>query len=118
MTCGHEKEAHDIFIGVNFLFNKWEAKYLTIGLFEVTNTIGVVMHLALYEFFDRFFLTYEILAYIKDERFNLKTCARALNLIIFYISLVMLKPFDQVCFGHVLSKACQYATLDNKVAQD
>jgi hypothetical protein len=64
------------------------------------------------------FPTYEILAYMKDERSNLKTWASALNLIIFCVSLAMLKPFDQVCFGHALSKACQYATMDNKVAQD
>ncbi len=83
MTCGHEKEAHDIFIGVNFLFNKWVAKHLIIGLFEATNTIDVAMHPTLYKFFDRFSFTYEILAYMKDERSNLKTCANALSLIFF-----------------------------------
>jgi hypothetical protein len=28
----------------------------------------------------------------------------------------MMEPFDGSCFGHALSKVCEYATIDEKVA--
>jgi hypothetical protein len=38
------KGANDMFIVVvNFLSNKWEAKHVTIGLFEVSDISGVAM---------------------------------------------------------------------------
>jgi hypothetical protein len=38
------KGAHDVFtVVVNFLFKKWEAKHVTIRLFEVSDTSGAAM---------------------------------------------------------------------------
>ena len=33
-------------------------------------------------------------------------------------SLDLLVPFEGFCFGHTLSKACQYATADEKVSKN
>jgi hypothetical protein len=52
------------------------------------------------------------------EGFNLQTCASGLNSIVSCANLVMMESFNGSCFGHVLSKVCQYATTDNKVAMD
>jgi hypothetical protein len=41
--------------------------------------------------------------------FKLMSSCEALNL---------LQPFDGTCFGHVMSKAVQYATNDNKIFKD
>ncbi len=38
------KGAHDIFVVVvNFISNDWEAKHVTIGLFEAIHTSGIAM---------------------------------------------------------------------------
>jgi hypothetical protein len=38
------KEAHDIFVVVvNFIVSDWEAKHVTIGLFEVIDTSDITM---------------------------------------------------------------------------
>lgn len=45
-TCTFElwKGTHDIFVVItNFLFSKWEAKCVTIGLFKVSGTNGATM---------------------------------------------------------------------------
>jgi hypothetical protein len=55
------------------------------------------------------------LAYVKDEGFNLQTCDQALKLVVSCGDLGIIEPFDSSCYGHVLSKLCQYATLDDKV---
>jgi hypothetical protein len=53
---------------------------------------------------------------LKNEGFNLHTDASPLNFVVLCVSLAMMEPFDGSCFGHVLSKVCQYATIDEKVA--
>jgi hypothetical protein len=37
------KGTHDVFDVINFISNDWEAKHVTIKLFEVLNTSGVTM---------------------------------------------------------------------------
>jgi hypothetical protein len=39
-------------MALNFLFNNWEAKHTTIGLFETNYTTGVTMHVK--KTFDKF----------------------------------------------------------------
>jgi hypothetical protein len=52
------------------LSNKWEAKHVTIRLFEVFD-ISVVTMAPRVQLLDKFSLTQKILAYVKDENFNL-----------------------------------------------
>jgi hypothetical protein len=56
------------------------------------------------------------MAYVKDEGSNLATCVQALKVVVFCVDLDTTKPFDGYCFGHALSKVCQYVTSDEKVA--
>jgi len=66
------KGAHDVFaIVVNFLSNKWEAKHITIRLFEMFDTSGATMAPRLQQLIDKFFFTRKILVYVKDEGSNL-----------------------------------------------
>jgi hypothetical protein len=77
------KGVHDVIIVVvNFLSNKWEAKNVTIKLFEVFDTNGATMALRL-QLLDKFSLTQKILVYVKDEGSNLETYASALNYVVF-----------------------------------
>ncbi len=72
-TCTFElwKGAHDIFVVViNFLSNKWEAKRVTIGLFEVSDTNGATVVPKL-QLFHRFSFIHKIFAHVKDEGSNL-----------------------------------------------
>jgi len=112
------KGAHDVFVVVvNFMSNKWEAKHITIKLFEVSNFSDIAIVPRLQQLLDKFFLTQKILAYVKDEGSNLHTYANALNYVVSCVSLAMMEPFDGSCFGHVLSKVCHYAITNEKVAQ-
>jgi hypothetical protein len=48
---------HDIFVMVvNFIFNGWTVKHVTIGLCEVIDTRSIIMALKLYELLERFVL--------------------------------------------------------------
>jgi hypothetical protein len=113
------KGTHDVFVVVvNFMSNKWEAKHITIKLFEVSNFSGVTMVPRLQQLLDKFSLTQKILAYVKDEGSNLQTYANTLNYVFSCVSLVMMEPFDGSCFGHTLSKVYHYAITNEKVAQE
>jgi len=62
------KSVHDVFIVVvNFFSSKWEAKHVTIELFELFNSNGVAMAPRLQQLLDKFSLTQKILVYVKDE---------------------------------------------------
>ncbi len=56
---------------VNLISSDWEAKHITIGLFEVTNASDAFMILKLQELLNRCSIIEKNVAYIKDERFNL-----------------------------------------------
>jgi hypothetical protein len=62
-----------------------------------------------------FYLTHNFFAFVKDEGSNLQTCANALTFIVSCNNLGLLEPFHATCFGHALSKVCQYVTLDEKM---
>jgi hypothetical protein len=72
------KGTHDVFVVVvNFISNDWEAKHVTIGLFEVTNTSGVAMVSKLQELLNKFSFIIIFFAYVKDKGSNLQACANA-----------------------------------------
>ncbi len=66
------KRVHDVFIiTVNFLFNKWEVKHVTIELFEVNDINGATMIMRLQQHINKLSFIHKTLAYIKDEGTNL-----------------------------------------------
>ncbi len=51
----------------------------------------------------------KIIVYFKDKGTNLNTLAFALTNVVSCAPLQFDAPFSCTCFGHVMSKACQYA---------
>ncbi len=57
----------------------------------------------------------KVLVYVKNEDNNLNTLENVLSIATSYKLLELEKPFANTYFGHVMSKVCQYATIDEKV---
>lgn len=100
---------------VNFLNETWEPKHITVGIFEADDTSGAALARQLDQILTRFGLRHKVICTVKDEGSNLATMTRALKNIINCDALGLSEPFQGSCFGHAMSKACQYATSDDKV---
>ena len=61
-----------------------------------------------------FHLTHKVISYVKDEGSNLRTLASVLTSVASCKPLALLQPYSRVCFGHIMSKACQYTADDTK----
>ncbi len=59
----------------------------------------------------------KIIAYVNDEGSNLNTMVFPLKSVISCETLGLQKSFG-IYFGHVFSKACQYATTDEKMCKN
>ncbi len=118
---------HDMFAFViNFLSNDQEPKHARVSLFKTTKTSGATMVVNLRALLDKFSHTHTHTHIhkkkrkennIKYEGSKLQSCAIAFNLVVSCKSLGTLEPFHDSCFGHVLSKVCQYVTTKEKVSQ-
>jgi hypothetical protein len=67
---------------VNFFSSNWELKHINIGLFQANDTSGATTVMKLKQVLDKFSFTRNIVAYVKDEGFNLQTCVMAFNSIV------------------------------------
>ncbi len=56
-----------------------------------------------------------MIAFVKDEGINLMFMVIALCSIVDYRLLKFQHVYKGMCFGHIMSKACQYVTNDEKV---
>jgi hypothetical protein len=63
---------------------------------------------------EQFKLQNKVIAYVKDEGSNLKTLEKALTDSISCTAIGLKQPYSGVCFGHMMSKACHYATTEDK----
>ncbi len=61
-------------------------------------------------------LIHRVLTFVKDEGENLGSMATTLQSIINCKLINILQVYEGICFGHVMSKACKYATNDDKVS--
>jgi hypothetical protein len=64
---------------------------------------------------DIFSLLHRVIAFVKYEGTNLSAMATTLHSIIDCEPLNILRVYEGTCLGHVMSKACQYVTNDEKV---
>jgi hypothetical protein len=111
------KGALDTFaLVINFLTLDWESKHVAIGLFKAKDTIGINLASQLQVLFEKYNLINKIICCVKDEGTNLSTMTNVLKQIVNYERLGKLAPCEGVCFGHALSKTCQYATSNEKVS--
>jgi hypothetical protein len=60
-------------------------------------------------------LNAKIFAYVKDEGSNFLTMTIVLTFVVSYEVLGLVEPLARSCWGHAMSKSCQYATDDSKV---
>ncbi len=55
------------------------------------------------------------IVYVKDKGSNLNTMIDVLTIFLSCDILGLEENYQGICFGHAFSKACQYATMDEKV---
>jgi len=67
---------------------------------------------------DSYALRRKIIAYVKDEGSNMNTMTTTLKSIVSCDMLGLEESLQGTCFGHAFSKACQYATIEEKVYKD
>jgi hypothetical protein len=80
---------HDIFaMVISFINNLWEPTHIIMGIFEVHNTIGVAITNQVKVLLNFFSLLDKVIAYVKDERSNIRTLTLAL------INVVTCSPFQ------------------------
>ncbi len=56
-----------------------------------------------------------MIKFVKDEGINLISMATTLCFVVDCHLLKLQQIYEGTCFGHIMSKACQYATNDEKV---
>ncbi len=64
---------------------------------------------------DKYGLRKQIIAYVKDEGFNLNAMTNALKFVVNCELFGLEKNFQGICFGHAFSKACQYGITKEKI---
>ena len=64
---------------------------------------------------EQFKLQTKVIVYVKNEGSNLKTLEKTLSANISCDVLGLHDPYVSVCFGYVMNKAVQYATIEDKV---
>jgi hypothetical protein len=89
--------------------------YVIVGLFEVHDTMRFSMVKKLQALFEKFDLMHCVVAFVKNEGNNLTFMATTQHSIPYYHPLKLQSIYEGFCFGHVMSKAYQYATNDDKV---
>jgi len=67
---------------------------------------------------DSYALRRKIIAYVKDEGYNLNIMTTTLKSIVSCDLLGLEESFQGTCFGDAFSKACQYVTTKEKVCKD
>jgi len=100
---------------INFINDDWVPYHVIVRLFEALNTFGTTLAEQMKYLLTKYQLTSKIITYVKDENTNLNTFFFVFTSVIFCAPLQLVAPFNGTHFGHVMFKACQYATNDTKI---
>ncbi len=100
---------------INYLNESWMPQHVSIGLFEVHETIGLSMVGKLHSLFEKYDLIHCMIIFVKDEGINLMFMATTMCSIIDCHYLKLQRVYEGMCLGHIMFKACQYAINDEKV---
>jgi hypothetical protein len=65
---------------------------------------------------EKFGLIHHVLVFVKVEGKNLQSMVMNLQSLVDYKTLKILQVYEGTCFGHVMSKICEYGTNDDKVS--
>jgi hypothetical protein len=87
---------------INLINEAWVPCYIIIGLFEAFNIFGGIFAKQVKVMLVEFNLTNKVIVYVKDD-FE------------FYHNCLHFYCVGCFCFGHVISKTCQYVTNEVKV---
>jgi len=111
------KSGMDTFVMiVHFLNAQWEPCHIIVGLFEIADTTGSVMALQVIDVLAKHGFITQVIAYVKYEGGNISTMTITLISMVLCQALRLTTPFARACWGHAMSKCCQYATDDSKVS--
>jgi hypothetical protein len=109
--------AYDVFaLVVNFINVDWTPKHAMIKLFQAIETMKQTVVLKFQAFFNKYDLRVKIFTYVKDEGVNSNAMITILKLVVSCQNLGLKDAFQGTCFGHTMSKVCQYGTMDDKVS--
>jgi hypothetical protein len=90
--------------------------HVPLGMFEMNEMIGQSMVTQLHSLLEKFGLLHIVFDFVKIEGINLVAMATTVHFIIDYDLLKSFRVYEGTWFGHVMSKACQSDTNDNKVS--
>jgi hypothetical protein len=111
------KGEHDILaLVINYLGADWQPKQITLHLFKATNTSGQTLAKKLAKLLVIYGLRRIIVAYVKDEGFNLNIITTILKSIVNFECVGFGRKFLRNLFIHFL-KRCQYVTTHEKVCK-
>ncbi len=100
---------------INYLNESQMPHHVTICLFEVHDTTRLSMAGQLHSLIEKYDLMHHMIAFVKDEGNNLMFMATTLHSIVDCCPLKLQQVYEGMCFGHIMSKAYQYVTNDEKV---
>ncbi len=101
------KGAYDIFaLNIIFLRADWQPKHIAIRLFETFDTSKHALTKDLIDLLGKYDLRKKLIAYVKDERFNLNIMTKLLKSIVSCDILSLIEFFQGSRFGHAFFKAC------------
>jgi len=84
-------------------------------LFDALNTVGATLVEIVKPLLAQYQLTKKIVAIVKNKGSNLNILELAFLQVVNYGPWQLTSPYVGACFGHAMSKTCQYATLDDKI---
>ncbi len=92
----------------------WQPHHVTIGLFDALNITGATLAEIVKPLLTQYQFTKKIVTYMKDEGSNLNILELTIFQVVNCEPWQLTSPYVGACFGHAMSKACQYAILDEK----
>ncbi len=102
---------------VSFINTSWISTHMTIDIFKVHNIIGA-SHGNQVNTLDSFGLLDKVIAYIKDEGFNLSTLTSTLIFVVSCYFFQLTYPFVRSCFDHDVSKVAWYVINHIKISTE
>jgi hypothetical protein len=100
---------------IHFINEQWVPCRVTIGVFEAPDMAGAALATEVKELLNSFDLTDKVIAFVTDDDSRLGSLTNALSSMVLCSPLQLSEPYAGTCFGHVMSKACDNATNDQKV---
>ncbi len=85
---------------------------MTIGLFEAIKKTRQTLAKSLTKLFNKYGSRKKNIAYVKDEGSNFNAMIDVLKAVVNCEFLGLEESFQDSCFGHVFSKACQYGIVE------